>query len=87
MVIQFALLAALHAQSPGAVTLTVPDPPLASNEADVGLTSYVHDEGDGGGGGRGDGGGDGDGDGDGRGDGGEGGGAAGVAPACDTVTD
>ena len=62
IVIQLAPLAAVHAHPPPAVTLTLPDPPVAPNEADLGSTAYVQDGGgDGGGGG---GGGDGEGDGE-----------------------
>jgi hypothetical protein len=48
IVIQLAVVATIHAHPPGAVTVTVPDPPLLSNEAVVGLTTYVQ----GGGGGE-----------------------------------
>jgi len=72
IVIQLAPLAAVHAHPPPAVTLTLPDPPVAPNEADLGPTAYVQDGG-GDGGGEGGGGGEGEGEGDGE-------------PACDTVT-
>jgi hypothetical protein len=39
---QAALLAAVHAQPPGAVTAIVPVPPVPATEALVGVTPNVH---------------------------------------------
>lgn len=50
ILIQLALLVAFHAHPVAAVTVTLPAPPAAAKEADVGCTSYVQ-EGVGGGGG------------------------------------